>query len=130
MNTDEIDDLQQLLAANRQRLMILLKQVAKQGEAHAQPGQISGIVEARAEIARLKQVLRTEGVEAADAPNDSAPEDLPVSKQPPKDAQIINADVVGIVNASGADMSGAQGVRITGVQVGSMTKKRKAGRRR
>ena len=47
MNTDEIEDLRQLLAAHRQTLAILLKQVAKQGEAHAQPAQIGGIAEAR-----------------------------------------------------------------------------------
>jgi hypothetical protein len=129
MNTDEIEELQLLLAAHRQTLTILLKQVARQGEAYAQPGQINGIAEARAEIARLKQTLRDEGVEVADAPNDKAPADLAASTQAPKADQIINADVVGIVNASGADMSRSKGVRITGVQVGRMTKKRKAGRK-
>jgi hypothetical protein len=127
MNTDEIEDLRQLLAAHRQTLAILLKQVAKQGEAHAQPAQISGIAEARAQIGRLKQALRAEGLEVADAPNDEAPADWAASKQPPEGAQIINADIVGVVNASGADISGARGVRITGVQVGSRSKTRKAG---
>jgi hypothetical protein len=130
MNTDEIEDLRQLLAAHRQTLAILLKQVAKQGEAHAQPAQINGIEEARAEIGRLKQALRTEGMEVADAPNDQAPSDWAASEQPAEEAQIINADIVGIVNARGAGISGARGVRITGVQVGSMSKKRKAGRKK
>jgi hypothetical protein len=129
-NTDEIEDLRQLLAAHRQTLAILLKQVAKHGEAHAQPAQISGIAEARAEIGRLKQALRAEGVEVADAPNDQAPADWVASTQLAEEAQIINADVVGIVNARGADMSGAQGVQITGVQIGSMSKSRKAGRKK
>ena len=128
MTADEIEDLRQLLAAHRQTLAILLKQVAKQGEAHAQPAQISGIAEARAVIARLKQALRTEGVEVADAPNDYAlPPSAPTSTPPLEGSQIINADIVGIVNARGADISGARGVRITGVQVGSMSKTRKAG---
>ena len=80
----------------------------------------------RAEIARLKQALRTEGVEVADAPSDQVPADPADSKQPPEASQIINADVVGVVNASGADMSGAQGVRITGVQIGSMSSNKRA----
>jgi len=130
MTTDEIEDLRQLLAAHRQRLAILLKQLAKQGEAHAQPAQISGIAEARAEIGRLKQALRAEGVAVADVSNDEAPVDWAATKQPPEGSQMINADIVGIVNARGADMSGARGVRITGVQVGSMSKKRKAGRKK
>lgn len=130
MNADETAGLRQLLAAHRQTLAILLKQLAKQGEAYAQPAQISGIGEARAEIERLKQTLRAEGVEVADALNDDTPADWEASKQPVEESQIINADVVGIVNARGADMAGAQGVRITGVQVGSMSKKRKAGRKK
>ncbi len=130
MNTDEIEDLRQLLAAHQQTLAILLRQVAKQGEAHAQPAQINGIAEARAEIARLKQALRDEQVEVADAPNDEAPADWAAVTQPSKGDQIINADVVGIVNARGADMSGARGVQITGVQIESMFKQRKAGRKK
>jgi hypothetical protein len=73
MNADDIEDLWQLLAAHRQILAILLKQVAKHGEAYAQPAQISGIAEARAEIVRLKRALRAEGVAVADAPSDEEP---------------------------------------------------------
>lgn len=131
MNANEIEDLRQLLAAQRHTLAILLKQVAKQGEAHAQPAQISGIAEARSEIARLKQTLRAEGVVVEDAQNDDAPPpSAATSTLSPEGAQIINADIVGVVNARGADMSGARGVRITGVQVGRISKKRKAGRKK
>jgi hypothetical protein len=128
MNADEIEDLCQLLAAHRQTLAILLKQVGMQGEAHAQPAQISGIAEARAAIARLKQALRDADEEVADAPNDQAQADAATSTPSVEGSQIINADIVGVVNASGADMSGAQGVNITAVQIGSM--KRKTGRRK
>jgi hypothetical protein len=129
MNTDEIEDLRELLAAHRQTLATLLKQVAKQGEAHAPPAQISGIADARAAIVRLKQALRAEGVAVADAPNDDASVD-PVASTQPSGAQIINAEIAGVVDASGADFSGARGVQITGVQVDGRPKPRKPGRKK
>jgi uncharacterized protein YjeT (DUF2065 family) len=56
-----IHDLSSLLATERSRLAILLRQVAMHGWANALPAQISGIAEARSEIARLKAELHQLG---------------------------------------------------------------------
>lgn len=65
-----IQQLYELLVTERARLAILLQQVAKQGWVYALPAQISGITEARQEIAHLKEALRALGETVADAPTD------------------------------------------------------------
>lgn len=77
MNADELDDLRQLLATHRQTLAILLRQVAKHGEANAPPAQIGGIAEARMRIAELKQALRAQGEAVEDRLGDVAAPLLP-----------------------------------------------------
>src|SRR5262245_53837856 len=71
-DADDITSLQELLATHRQRLAILLRQVAIHGSAYAPPAQISDIAEARAEIARLKAALRAAGVVVDDQLGDEA----------------------------------------------------------
>lgn len=68
---DEILQQEQLLSAHRNTLAHLLRQKALHGSAHAPPSVLTGIDEARAEIARIKGVLRGWGIDADDAPDDS-----------------------------------------------------------
>jgi len=74
-DADDMSSLQAQLAAHRQRLAILLRQVAIHGAAYAPPAQISDIAQARAEIARLKAALRNVGVEVEDQAGDEATPD-------------------------------------------------------
>jgi hypothetical protein len=60
-DADDINSLQEQLTTHRERLAVLLRQVATHTEAYAPPAQISGIAEARREIARLKAALRDAG---------------------------------------------------------------------
>ena len=60
-DADDITSLQELLAAQRRTLAVLLRQLATLGADHAPPGVHNGINEARAEIARLKAALRDIG---------------------------------------------------------------------
>ena len=69
-DADDTTSLQDLLAAHRRTLAVLLRQVAIHGTANAPPAQISSIAEARREIARLKAALRDAGVAVEDQVGD------------------------------------------------------------
>lgn len=69
-SADDIKHQQTLLATYRRTLAILLEQRAVHGVAYAPPVMISGIIEARGQIARLKNVLRGWSVAMDDDPND------------------------------------------------------------
>ena len=70
-SADDIKRQQTLLATYRRTLGILLEQRAAHGAAYAPPATISGIIEARGQIARIKGVLRGWGVAMDDEPNDA-----------------------------------------------------------
>jgi hypothetical protein len=73
LNPEEISVQQELLAEHRRRLAIFLRQRARLGAAHASPGVLSGIEDARADIARVKEILRANGVSVDDHPDDEEP---------------------------------------------------------
>jgi hypothetical protein len=75
IDDEETMRLQELLAAHRDTLAILLRQVAIHTEAYAPPAQLSGMADARAQIARLKAALRAAGVAVDDRPGDRATQD-------------------------------------------------------
>jgi hypothetical protein len=84
IDADDITSLQKQLAAHRATLVVLLRQVATHTEAYAPPAQISGIAEARREIARLKAALRAAGVVVEDqADDEAAPDEVAVSTGAP-----------------------------------------------
>jgi eukaryotic-like serine/threonine-protein kinase len=63
-----------LLATHRRTLAHLVAQAAQYGgEVFAPPSTANGIAEARANIGRIKAILRKNGVQVEDAPNDKAP---------------------------------------------------------
>src|SRR5262245_28276366 len=117
----DLDALNEQLAAHRRTLAILLRQLAEQTPTYARPELFHGITFARAEIARLKDALRAQGAVVDDALGDVETPAEKVAAPRPGGAQIANADIAGIVDARGADFSGARGVQITGVQVGERT---------
>lgn len=67
---DDITHQQTLLSTYRRNLGYYLKQQAALGEAYAPPGVLNGIMEARSNIQRIKQVLRGWGVAVEDLPDD------------------------------------------------------------
>jgi hypothetical protein len=69
-SAEEIKVQQTLLATYRGTLAVQLNQRATLGAAHAPPGLINGILEARDQIARIKSVLRRWEVDVSDGPND------------------------------------------------------------
>lgn len=68
-----------LLITHRQTLQVLLGQKAQFGAAYAPPVVIHGIKQARAEIAKIKQYLRTHGEQVSDAPEDEENLETPIS---------------------------------------------------
>lgn len=70
LGKEEIDQQFTLLKTYRRRLAVQLEQQARLGAAHAPPGIALDIDEARAEIRRLKGILRRAGSEVEDSPND------------------------------------------------------------
>jgi TIR domain/Pentapeptide repeats (8 copies) len=66
----EIAQQQTLLATHRGTLANYIQRLALLGTAHAPPEITHGIVEARANIARVKAILRAGGVNIADHPDD------------------------------------------------------------
>ena len=126
MNTDEIEQLKRLLATHRRALAHRLEQRASFDAGRVPSDVALSIDDARAEIARLKRALREQGVEVEDAPEDvETPLERATAQQSPGGAQIANAEIAGIVDARGADFSGARGIQITGVQVGDRTDRAK-----
>lgn len=69
---DEIEDQKALLETHRQTLTIYLRQLAKTGTAHAPPGLMHGINEARENIRRIKAILRSWSVSIEDHPDDTS----------------------------------------------------------
>jgi uncharacterized protein YjbI with pentapeptide repeats len=69
---EDIARQQKLLATHRRTLAHYIDQLAIVGAAHARPEITHGIAEARANIARVKDILRTSGVAVADHPDDTA----------------------------------------------------------
>jgi hypothetical protein len=118
-NTSDTNALHEQLAAHRHTLAILLRQLAEQSPTFARPELFHGISFARTAIAQLKDALRAQGYGVEDVHGDLETPAEQVAAQPPAGgAQIANAEIAGIVDARGADFSGARGVQITGVQVG------------
>jgi Effector-associated domain 7 len=79
-SAEEIAHQQTLLTTYRRNLAHYLKQQAAQGgEAYVMPGVVNGIIEARSNIQRIKQILRGWGVHSADHPDDG---DAPVGQTP------------------------------------------------
>jgi hypothetical protein len=71
-DADDTTSLQDLLAAHRCTLAVLLRQLANLGADHAPPGVHNGIAQARGEIARLKAALRDAGVAVEEQAGDVA----------------------------------------------------------
>ncbi|MBC8164224.1 MAG: hypothetical protein H7Z42_23695 [Roseiflexaceae bacterium] len=67
---DDLKHQQTLLTTYRRTLAIQLNQRAALGSAHAPPGLIHGIDEARTNIARIKGLLRSWGADVSDQPDD------------------------------------------------------------
>lgn len=70
-SNEDIQQQQELLLAYRRTLAVLLKQQALAGEAHVEPQIMHGIVEARENIARIKQYLIQWGMTVEDSPSDN-----------------------------------------------------------
>ena len=103
------------LAAHQARLAKLNEQLAKQGTLHAPPGMLIDRDEACAAIARLTAELRARGVPVDDTPgvDAAAPAAAPATAP-----QIGQAEIASIISLPGANFAGAQGIQITGVQLG------------
>jgi tetratricopeptide (TPR) repeat protein len=120
MSLDQEAITQQLtfLATHRRTLAHLLQQAAQYGgEVFAPPQTANGIAEARQQIRRIKAILRKNGVQLDDVPNDKAPRRRkPAQLQQPGD--VISGDKVGGDKIAGDKVSitnispnqGAQGV--------------------
>lgn len=74
-STEEIAYQQGLLTINRRNLRLYLKQKTILGETYVPPGVVNGIYEAREDIRRIKQTLRSIGVFVEDLPEDRHLED-------------------------------------------------------
>jgi len=85
-SNEEIAGQLELLAVNRRTLALLLRQERLQGgRAYALPAVVNGILEARAEIARITAALKGWGVEVELHPDDiGAPEAEVPGAQPPQ----------------------------------------------
>lgn len=81
---DDITHQQKLLDTHRQNLALYLKQQALQGgEAYVQPAVRNGIAEARKDIARIKQILRSWNVAVDNHPDDGDAVIEPAKQQTP-----------------------------------------------
>lgn len=76
---EEIADQQELLATYRRTLARYLKQQAALGEAYVPPGVSEGIREARNNIRRIKDILRTWDVPVENHPDDEPPTPTPAT---------------------------------------------------
>lgn len=118
MTSQTITELQTQLAAYQRRLAVLQTQLAQHGSSYAPPAVITDIDEARAAIVQLTAELRARGVSVDETPGVETPPSAPT---PTGGAQIGQAEIAGIVSMPGASFAGAQGIQITGVQVGQRT---------
>lgn len=72
LSTAEVARALELLDTHRRTLAIYIKQQAAIGQAFSPPALMHGISEARSEIARIKESLRSAGVKVLDSPEDEA----------------------------------------------------------
>jgi hypothetical protein len=70
LSQEEIDQLQTLLAAHRRTLAGYLYRRVLFGESHTPPAITNGIADARAQIARVKAMLRASDIPITDHPDD------------------------------------------------------------
>jgi hypothetical protein len=83
LTPDDIVNQQEFLAIYRRNLDHLLEQAAQYGGEQFAPVQtMNSIAEARANIARIKAILRAAGVAVADKPDDAEPSILPPQTSP------------------------------------------------
>ncbi len=75
MPSEAIQQLETLLAIHRQTLHHYLEQEARFGRAHTPPHITNSIKETRRDIQRIKETLRTKGLEVADKPGDEEKND-------------------------------------------------------
>lgn len=75
LTSEEIAHQQALLKTYRDNLALYLRQQAMQGIAYVTPVVVLGIAEARENIARIKRILRENGVDVLDSANDDVPVD-------------------------------------------------------
>jgi hypothetical protein len=117
MATDDIAHQQELLRINRCNLALYLQQRDLQGAAFVTPAIASGIVEARANIARIKGILRGAGVAVEDHPDDAAPPGPPAVPRPaPGGSVTITGGVV-----SGPVVGSNSGVITAGIPPGAVS---------
>lgn len=92
LDQEAIDNQLALLTTHRRTLAHLLQQAAQfGGEVFAPPQTANGIAEARAEIRRIKSVLRKNGVQIENEPNDARPnsrKQLVTLSKPTKESQL------------------------------------------
>src|SRR3982751_451351 len=94
LDQEAIAQQQTLLATHRRTLAHLLEQAAQYGgEVFAPPQTANGIAEARQQTRRIKAVLRKNGVQVEDDPNDKAPRRRK-SAQPPLAGDVVSEDKV------------------------------------
>jgi restriction system protein len=86
-NQEAIEQQQQLLATHRRTLAHWLQQQAQHGTAYAPPAVTHGIRDARAEIARIKDILRNWKVDVEDLPDDGENLDLHIERKQPSSHQ-------------------------------------------
>src|SRR5262245_27110966 len=70
LDQSEIADQLQQLKVHRQTLAFLLQQQAILGKSFTPPSVLHGILEARGQIFRIKSVLKQQGVDVEDLPDD------------------------------------------------------------
>jgi hypothetical protein len=107
---DDIKHQQNLLSINRRNLAHYLRQQTNLGADHTPPGVINGILEARANISRIKGILKGWKVAVEDKPDDADPDDQSSSAAPTRQpaATQIGRDQIDARESQGfiADASG------------------------
>ena len=98
-DADDTTNLKDQIAAHRRTLAILLRQLANLGADYAPPGVHNGIAEARAAIARLKAVLRAQGVAVDDHAGDLAAPNEEARQLPRRRAAGPPASTSAVVNS-------------------------------
>lgn len=79
LSPEEIDEQQQLLAANRRTLAVYLEQQALLGRAYSPPALINGIADTRRTIKHIKAILSATGATIPEDPDDESPIELPLA---------------------------------------------------
>jgi hypothetical protein len=97
IDPEQIDNQQKLLRTWRRTLLDLLQKQAIFGPGHAPPSVGHGIDEARANIQRIKDILRDWKAEVADDPNDEPPTAAPDGPAVSQAQQSLDARILGIL---------------------------------